>query len=186
MRESGFTLLETFIVIGISLIALVGLVNLFLMFNSTYGYEQTFTKTAGSASATMDALENAVLPAERVLASHNFDGTTYSSATTTLVLELPAVDVSGNIIAGTKDYVAFYPSGTQLYRLVSLGAGSVRTPGRTQLTAALSSLSFTYDSPDFAEVTSVTVDLTTRSQFKQQTAESRLKEQMYLRNFQNL
>lgn len=183
-RSSGFTLVETFIVIGLSVGSLIALVNLFLIFNSVYGNQQAFLAAAGSASNAMNAFEASVLPAAQVLASHSFSGTTYSSDASTLVLELPAIDSSGNVIAGVEDYVVFYSSSAKLYRLLEAGAGSARTSGRTQLSTTLNSLSFTYDDTDFTKVKSVTADITTLAQFKQQPVQGHLNEQMYLRNLQ--
>jgi hypothetical protein len=180
---TGFTLIETVVVVALSVIALLALVNLFMVFNSIYGYEQAFIASAGSASNTVNALEASVLPAEQVLTSYNFSGTTYTSTTTSLVLQIPSIDSSGNIVSGAKDYVAFYASSTKLYRLVSANAQSVRVSGRTQLSASLLSISFTYDNADVTRSTSVTADVQTRAQYKQQVLQSRLTEQLYLRNY---
>lgn len=183
MINRGFTLIETLVAIAISVIALTALVNLFFIFNSTYGNQQAFMAAAGSAGGSMNALEAAILPASHVLASRNFSGTTYSSSATTLVLELPAVNSSGNIIPGVNDYVVFYPSSATLYRLVQAGVGSIRVSGLTTLSTTLSSISYTYDDADFTQVTNVTADIVTQAQFKQQTVQGHLNEQMYLRNF---
>lgn len=178
----GFTLVETFIVIAISVVALVALSNLFIIFNTTYGYQQAFITGAGSASSAMNAFEMAILPADQVLASHSVNGTTYFSGATTLVLELPSIDSSGNIIAGVQDYIVFYASSTNLYRLSQAGVGSTRPSGLKLLSKTLSSLSFTYDNVDFTKVTNVATDIVTQAQFKQQTVQSHLNEQVYLRN----
>ncbi|MFA6519319.1 MAG: type II secretion system protein [Candidatus Paceibacterota bacterium] len=183
MIKRGFTLIETVVVIAISVIALAALVNLFLIFNTTYGNQQAFMAAAGSAGGTMNALEAAIMPADHVLTSHNFSGTTYSSNASTLVLSLPAVNSSGNIITGTEDYIVFYASSANLYRLIQAGAGSSRVSGLKQLSTTLSALSFTYDDADFTKVTNVTVDIVTQAQFKQETVQGHLNEQIYLRNF---
>lgn len=180
--KRGFTLVETFIVIAISVIALAALVNLFLVFNTTYGNQQAFMAAAGSAGGAMNALEAAILPADHVLVSHNFSGTTYSSSATVLVLSLPAVDGSGNIIAGVEDYIAFYSSSAKFYRLTQAGVGSVRASGLKELSTTLNSISYTYDDVDFTKVTNVTADIVTQAQFKQQIVQGHLNEQMYLRN----
>ncbi|MFZ3044085.1 MAG: type II secretion system protein [Minisyncoccia bacterium] len=184
--KRGFTLIETLIVIGISVVSLIALVNLFLTFNSIYGYEQAFVATAGSASSAMNAFEAAVLPASQVLVSHDFSGTTYSSGATTLVLSIPSVDGSGNVIAGTEDYVVFYLSAASLYRRTLPGAGSVRTAGIKTLSTTLHTLSFTYDNADFTKVTSVIIDIVTQANYKQQLVQSHLNEKMFLRNRQPL
>lgn len=183
---NGFTITESIIVIGVTVMALIALVNLFLVFNSIYGYQQAFMATAGSAGNAMNAFETAILPADHVLTSHSFSGTTYSSGAMTLILELPAIDSSGNIISGTHDYIAFYSSSATLYRLTVAGAGSTRVSGLKQLSTTLSSLSFSYNDTDFTKVTNVTADIQTQAVFKQQTVQSHLSEQMYLRNFQPL
>lgn len=179
---TGFTLIETVIVISIYTLALGALVNLFLIFNSLYNHQQAFIVTAGSAGTSVNALEAAILPADHVLASYSFSGTTYSSATTTLVLELPSLDSSGVAISGTKDYIVFYRSGSTLYRLTQAHATSARVSGLQQLSTTVNSLIFTYDSSDFTQVTNVTVDILTQSQVKLQTIQSRLQERLYLRN----
>lgn len=180
--KKGFTLIETVIVIGITLIALAALVNLFLIFNSIFGYQQAYMKTAGAAGSALAAFEAAVLPAAQVLASHDFSGTIYSSAATVLVLELPSVDSSGGIISNTKDYIVFYTSSGTLYELTEVGTGSVRMSGNKQLCTTVSSLAFTYDNVDFTQVTSVIVDLQAQTQYKQLTAQGHVREQLYLRN----
>lgn len=181
----AFTLVETIITIAISVVALIALTNLFLTFTTVYGYQQAFI-AAGSSGAAMNALRASVLPAAQVLASHTFSGTTYSSSANTLVLELPAINSSGAPMSGANDYVAFYVSGTMLYRLTEAAAGSLRVSGLRQLSTALASLSFTYDSADFTQVTNVIADLTTQTAYKQQAVENHVREQLYLRNRQPL
>lgn len=186
MKNRGFSLVEAITVIGITALALAALANLFFIFNSVYGHQQAFIAAAGSASAAMNAFEAAVLPAEQVLSSRDFGGTVYASGTTVLVLELPAIDEDGAVIPGVKDYIAFYPSATTLYRLTEAGAGSARISGLTQLSTTLSSVAFTYDDPDFTKVTNVTAEIWTEASFKQQAVRSNLREQLHLRNFQPL
>ena len=98
------------------------------------------------------------------------------------MLALPAVDDSGEMLSGTADYVAFYASSTEFYRLVEAAAGSMRVSGLTKLSSNLHSASFTYDDVDFAQVRKVTVELVTRGAFKQESLESNLHGSWYLRN----
>lgn len=183
--NKGFTLLESVVVVGVTALALGALANLFFIFNSIYGYERMFLTVAGSSGEAMNALEAAVLPAEEVLSSHDFSGTIYSSATTTLVLMLPAMNSSGDIITGAKDYIAFHTSSSTLYRTILADAQSVRMSGTKRLSATLSSLSFTYDDSDFSRAKSVIVDIETQAAFKEHVVQSQLHERLYLRNKQS-
>jgi len=182
LRNAGATLVETVVLVAITVAVLVALVNLFFIFNTIFGYQQAFMATAGSAGASLNALEASVLPAEHVLASRNFSGTTYSSATSTLVLELPTVDNEGDIVSGAKDYVVFYASSTELYRLVEANGASARKSGRTLLSSTLSFLSFTYDNANFAQVTRVVAEIETGRQFKEDVIQSTLRGEWHLRN----
>lgn len=181
--KHGFTLVETIVVISLTLISLAALVNMFVIFSSLNGYQQAVIATDGSASIAMNAFEAAVLPASKVLVSRTFSGTLYTTSATTLVLQLPAVNSSGTIINGVSDYIVFYRSSNILYQLTEVGSGSARRPGQVMLSATLSTLSFTYDNVDVTKATAVTVDLQTSQQYKTQTAQGHLREQLYLRNF---
>jgi prepilin-type N-terminal cleavage/methylation domain-containing protein len=180
--RKGFTLIETIVVLVIGVCTLMALVNLFFMFNNVYGYQQAFIATAGSASTVLNSLETYVAQAEQVLSSRTISGTTYTTGASTLVLQLPAIDSSGSVIANAKDYVVFYASSTKLYARVSPDASSVRTGGTKQLSGTLQSITFTYDSGTVTEATSVSIDVQTRSQYKTTPVQSRLTETIYLRN----
>jgi len=181
--KRGFTLIETVLLIGITTAALGALTSLFISFNSIHGYQKAFMAT-GSAGTAMNAFQAVVLPANQVVSSHSFSGTIHTSATTTLVLELPAINASGIVIAGAKDYIAFYSVSSTLYQLTQAHAQSTRVSGLKQLSTTLQTLSFTYDNADLTKVTSVIADIQTQAQFKQQIIQNHLREQMYLRNFQ--
>lgn len=181
--KRGFTLIETVILIGITTMALGALTNLFITFNSVNGYQNAFI-AVGSAGTAINAFEASLLPASQVLSSHDFPGVTHASATTTLVLELPAIDASGTLIPGAKDYIAFYSVSSTLYQLTQAYAQSARVPGLKQLSTTLQTLSFTYDNADFTKVTNVIADIQTQTAFKQQTVQNHLREQVYLRNLQ--
>jgi prepilin-type N-terminal cleavage/methylation domain-containing protein len=180
----GFTLVELIITLGISFAALAGLVNMFFIFNATHEYQRIFHATAGSASASMNAIEAAVLPARHVLSSRTISGTTYSSGPSTLVLEVPAVDDIGNMVNGTNDYIVIVASSTSLYRITDAAATSARESGTTLLSTTLNALSFTYDEASYADVSRVTADVHTRATYKNDTAQTRLIEELRLRNFE--
>lgn len=178
----AFTLIETVIVIGLTAIMMTVLSLLIYTFNTSSSYEQTSMQSSVSASAIMREIESLTLPADAVLGAHAFPGGTYTSTTTSLVLEIPSIDSSGNIIAGAHDYAAFYSVGTNAYRLLQSNASSKRGSGTKQLSSTVSALTFTYSDADFAKVSTTTVDVQTQASVKGHIFSDHRREELRLRN----
>ncbi len=181
-KRAGFTLIETVIVIALGVIMLAAIILLIFNFNNISVYEATSAKSSGSASTLMRELESLTFPADAVLQTHTFSGATYTSSGTTLVLEIPSIDSSGNAISNTYDYAAFYSVGTNAYRLLEKNALSTRAPGTKLLSSTVSALTFSYDSADFTTTSVVTTDIQTQASVKQMVLSDHLHEQIRLRN----
>lgn len=179
----AFTLIETVIVIALSITMMIALGLLIFTFNKISSYEQASSASSGSASAVMREIESLVVPAHAVLQTHTFSGSTRTSSSTALVLEVPSYDSSGNVIANTYDYAAFYVTGTNAYRLLEANASSKRVSGTKQLSSTVSALTFTYSSSDFTKVSTTTVDVRTQAQVKQDIFTDHRREQIRLRNY---
>lgn len=179
---AGFTLVETIITVSMTAVIMLALANLYINFNSLYSYQQTFVATANAASSAVGAFNAAVLPANRVLASYDFSGTTLSTATTTLVLELPSMDASGNIIAGAYDYIGFYLNDTDLYERTLANASSARTTGIKRIAPLVDSLSFEFGVTDVTQAISVSAAITTSLTRREGVVQTSLQRQFYLRN----
>lgn len=180
---TGYTLIEIVIVLGLFGMLTSVLTLLFLNFNGAFLFGNGRIDTAGSANTTMTTAEKLILPARHVLASHVFTSGTYSSASTTLVLELPSHDASGAVISSTYDYAVLYKTGTTIYALVETNAASARRSGTKILSTSASNLTFTYNNADFTQVSMVDIALTMSTSVKQSSVTAGLRQQMYLRNF---
>lgn len=178
----AFTAVETVIVIGLSLLILLALQNLFFNFNSVLGADGGLISAASGAGRIVREAEAVILPADRVLASHTFSGTVYASGPATLVLELPAVDNTGASVSGKYDYAAVYITGTTAYRLLEADPASARVSGTKQLSTAVQTLAFAYDNADYAQVKKVAIDARTQVVVKGQTFSGHVRQQVYLRN----
>lgn len=180
----GFTLIETVIVVAFSVCVIIALVLLMYMFTKSVTYEQAIATSSGSATLVMRELELYTLPANAFVLSRTFPGNaTYTSTTTSLVLELPSIDASGYVIANTYDYVAFYATGTKAYRVIDKNALSSRTTGTKVLSSNISSLTFTYNNSVISNATTTTVDVQTQTTVRQQTYTDHRREQIRLRNY---
>ncbi|TSA43813.1 hypothetical protein D4R49_02065 [bacterium] len=182
-RRCAFTLVETVIVVALSVSVLIAIILLIYNFNKISVYDKTSAQSSGSASALMREIESLASPADAVLQTHAFSGSTRISSSTALVLEIPSIDSSGNVVANTYDYAAFYSTGANAYRLLETNALSARSPGTKQLSSTIQSLTFSYNSASFATTSTVTVDIQTQARAKQEVLSDHLREQIRLRNY---
>lgn len=182
MTYRAFTLVETVITVALTTIIMLALANLYINFNSLYVYQQTFVATANAASNALSAIDAAVLPSDSVVASHTFTGMTLSTATTTLVLEVPSFTSTGEIISGAHDYIGFYLTGTDLYRQVAPDTGSARPAGTKRVAALVDSLEFSYDTADVTQADRISIRITTKLNTKNGPVQTSLERQVYLRN----
>lgn len=178
MNIRGFTLIEMIITLAIFAAAMSAIAGLYIGFLHLTGYQNSAAGLARTFGTVASAAERTIGPANAVLASHEFAEDTFSSGTTTVVVEIPSIDVEGKVIESSYDYAVLYQDATDLYLLVEPEEGSVRRAGTVLLTQTLDSISFTYNDPDFAAVTAVTVEFTARMD----SATSTLSEVLRLRN----
>lgn len=181
--KRGFTLIETVIVIALSVCIMIALGSLLYSFTSISSYHQAAMQSSGSASIIMREIESLAFPANAILQTHSFSSATYTSSPTALVLEIPSIDSSGSIIANTYDYAAFYVVGTNAYRLLEVNTLSKRSPSTEKLSSTVQSLSFAYDHADFTQASIITIDVQTQSQVKQNNLSDHRHEQIKLRNY---
>jgi hypothetical protein len=178
----AFTLTETVITIALSVVIMLALVNLYLNFNTLYLYQQTYVATTNAASNAMKALDGAVLPADQIVASHTFSGTTITTGVNAVVLELPSINASGDIITGAHDYIGFATTSTDLYERIDANAGSARTTSAKKVATLIDSLSFAYDTADATAASRISATTTTKLVTKNGTIQTSLHQLFYLRN----
>jgi hypothetical protein len=180
----AFTLIETEIVVALSASIMVALGLLIFNFNKILAYDNASAQSSGSATTVMREIVSFALPADAILQTHTFPSATYTSTSTSLVLEIPSIDSSGNVIANTYDYAAFYVVGTTTaYRLLQTNPLSARVSGTKQLSSTIRSLTFSFGTTTFANLSTTTVDIQTQAQVKQDILSDHRREQIRLRNY---
>jgi prepilin-type N-terminal cleavage/methylation domain-containing protein len=142
--RNGFSLAEVILVLAISTI--VGVLLLSILVNSTgVFYTETSKVDLGvSANDSLVKMRGYIKEAVAVATSNPIGSPTFTTGTNTLVLKIPALDSSGNIISKTYDYVAFYKSGDKFYIKTFLDASSHRMNEDMFLTSAVNNLVFDY------------------------------------------
>jgi len=152
-------------------------------FGKVYQYQKAVVAVTEQVRFSSQALQDNTSQAYRVLASSTIDSQVYTSATTSLVLQLPATDSAGNIISGVWDYVVFYLSGEKFFQRVVPGVGSFRLPTLKLLSDSVTSLAITYDNVNFNLVQKVSFDVAFAQIVAKQTVTSRFQENLYLKNY---
>lgn len=119
MRSRGLTVVEVLLAAGVG--AVVSSLLLVIMINSAGLFYKESSKLQEGLNIN-DALARvraSIKESSSVVASYSFDSTTYTSSVTQIVLKIPSIDSSGNIIANTFDYTIFYLDQTKFrYKLI--------------------------------------------------------------------
>jgi len=181
-KERGFSIIEAIFASAILIFVLGAFVVLYTNFSKFYNRQQAEINIGNSARESVKELQSSILQADQIAASHTFSGTTYSTDQDTLVLEIPSIDGSGNIVSGKYDYIAFYLTGNNLYRLIDADAASSRSSGQNKISDAVSALTFTYNNPNLTLASKVDVNLQMQTISGGQTIFYNLNQKIYLRN----
>ncbi|HLM83779.1 MAG TPA: hypothetical protein VK254_01020 [Candidatus Bathyarchaeia archaeon] len=182
LNNRGFSFVESLVAMAILVYILGALVVIYSSYSRFYNFLQNKIAMGSSSRAAMKELRNDALQADQIVASHSFSGIQRSTDQHTVVLEIPSIDGSGNIVDGKYDYAAFYLSGDGLYRTMQADAASSRTSGAVKITDAVQTLTFSYDNQALDQATKIDADLEMQIVSGGQTVSSRLYQVIYLRN----
>lgn len=182
--QNGFTLIEMLVVVFLTSVILLGLFSLYEWHGKMYSYQQAVVRVTQSSRNTMQTLSTYVSQSYQVATSTVVQGVTYTSDADSLVLFLPSIDSTGNVVAGKTDTAVFYSSGTDAFVSFQPDVASSRTAiAKKQLSDSLQSLTFTYNNASTTQVTQVTAAVTNRVQVRTQLVKSAITEGFYLKNY---
>jgi len=179
----GFTLIEMIIVLFFAVILITVLFSLYDWHSKYYYYQQALVRVTGSSRASVGTLQDYLSQANQILPSASVNGMSYTSATSSLVAQLPAIDSSGAALPGKYDKVAFYSTGSSFYLQLEPDPASSRAKLNKILSDSLQSVAFSYNNASSSLVTQVTVDFLSQLQVKSQIVSSNLKQNIYLFNY---
>lgn len=149
----GFTLAEVIVVTALLAILMTLGVGIFLSNNRFYETQTGEVTSINSTRQAGDKINEYTRTALAFVTSRVHNSITYTAGAQTLILQLPAVDSSSEIIAGVYDYVivSIDPNNSsRLILIVDSNPFSDRPAQLLELTNKLSILNFTYDNADLA------------------------------------
>lgn len=180
---AGATLIEMLVVVAISLVLSLALLSLYQAYGNLFGLGRMHFSAVGGVRTPLTEVVEYVSQAHRVAGSYSFGGTLYTTSSSTLVMQIPAVDANNRVVANSWDYAVFYKNGTRLYRQLQPAAASTRTPGSRQLNDVTASVVFSYDNVDLALVKKVGITLGTFTQEGHVAVAHLASEEVALKNY---
>ncbi len=176
--DSGFTLMEAVLVVALFGILMVAITEFFFGSNQIYQTQNAELGINYSARQALDDIDTFVRQAVQVVGTFG----TYNSGPTTLILEVQSVNSSNQLIPGVYDTILFNLSGSSLYREIFPGLGSVRPAGMRLIGSDISSLAFTYNDANFAQVDLVSTSMDIIKTSGRSTQVITISSQSHLRN----
>lgn len=183
VKNKGFTLIEIVIVLFFSGILMVVLFNLYDWHGRVYGYQQAYVRVSSANRVSISTMQSYISQANRVLDNATINGIAYTTGIDTLVLQIPSVDESNDIISSKWDKVVFYPVNRNFYMQLEPDPVSSRRNIYKILDDTLQSVTFTYSDAIMSQVKNIVVNFISSQQVRQQTISLSMNQSMYLLNY---
>jgi prepilin-type N-terminal cleavage/methylation domain-containing protein len=153
--QKGFTIIETLIVIVLVGVMLIVLSEFFFGTSNMYRSQDAELQVNFAARVALDDIDAYVRQATVALGYFDI----YTAGPTVLILELPSIDSSQQIIPGIFDQVIISKTGSQIFRRVIPNLLSSRIAEEKLLADNVTSLVFEYNDLDYAQVSEITTTL---------------------------
>jgi len=177
--------MEGITVLGVMSLLLIIIAQIFLVSYDVYAKQTAKADNSTSAVLAARTISESARGAMVVLGTYTINGTVYASSADELVLKVPAVDGTGNIIIDSYDYIAFYRDGTdstKIFSDIEPDDNSYRYPGQKLVTAYNEAMVFRYDDPDVAEATRVSIYIRNAQFVRKTSLEAEAWTSIFLRN----
>ncbi len=145
MKQTGLTLMEILVSIGLLAIAGLLLVSTFVNSSGLFLKESVQVAQGLDVNTAFTELKDSIRESTSVVATFQIgQSPTYTSGNEHLILSLNSIDGSGNIISTSYDYYVYYKEGARMKLKTYPDAGSSRYAKDQVLIDNLETLKFTY------------------------------------------
>ena len=154
----GATLLELMVTIAITVMIFTILGAVFLAQGRFFAIEDAIAETQLNAFQAIDATGLLASSATQVVASRTINSTAYTSSVTLVILEIPSIDASDDIIIGEFDYVAIGQDPSDSAKFITdleLGTGSARASGKNTKALFVDKVIFRYNTVTITDADAV-------------------------------
>ena len=148
--------MEVVLVIALVAILSLAIMDMFSGQSKIFNFQNSELTITNDARMALDEVDNYVRGANRVIETYD----TYTTGTTTLLLQMQSLDASGYLIPGTYDIVIAYLDGSRLMLKLIPDVASNRQSFEKMLADNVTGLVFTYNNNDMSLVTEVSEQIT--------------------------
>jgi type II secretory pathway pseudopilin PulG len=157
--EKGMSILESVVVVGLVALLSAVLMDIFIAHGRIFNLSSANSDFGLQAAEAMEAVGKNIRVADKTLAARTINSENFTAASDTLIVEIPSVDSSGQVISGKYDYAAVYFSGGKIFLSQQADTASSRPTSKRSLSDSVSSLRFICDNSNYDNVGSVLVQI---------------------------
>ena len=185
INNRGITLIETMIGLAISALLVVILSYCLVIVLRLNEAQKTVSALTSSTDRGIYRISSSIQQSSQILSSAVISGTTHTTSSSALVLKIPAVNSSGQIISGSYDTVLYRrnPSDlSELQEITDAETGSARFDGTHLIARFVTNLLFRYNNSNYSLASTATVFLKTGTTVRGVLKESANQTTVRLRN----
>ena len=185
INNRGITLIETMIGLAISALLVVILSYCLVIVLRLNEAQKTVSALTSSTDRGIYRISSSIQQSSQILSDAVISGTTHTTSSSALVLKIPTVNSSGQIISGSYDTVVYRrnPSDlSELQEITDAEAGSARFDGTHLIARFVTNLLFRYNNSNYSLASTATVFLKTGTTVRGVLKESANQTTVRLRN----
>ena len=185
INNRGITLIETMIGLAISALLVVILSYCLVIVLRLNEAQKTVSALTSSTDRGIYRVSSSIQQSSQILSDAVISGTTHTTSSSALVLKIPTVNSSGQIISGSYDTVVYRrnPSDlSELQEITDAETGSARFDGTHLIARFVTNLLFRYNNSNYSLASTATVFLKTGTTVRGVLKESANQTTVRLRN----
>jgi len=162
LRNEGVSMIEILVTIGIAVSIFFIMANIFITHNRLFNLQSILAEIEINNYLALNRMQKLIKLADKVMTNRIINSVNYETSSQTLVLEIPSLDNSQNIIPYTFDYASFHLDpldSTKLILSIEANPASSRQSGDTLISSFVDKLIFSYNDSDFTKVNLISLYL---------------------------
>lgn len=141
MNKKGLTLIEVQVALAIAVLTFMAASSLYIFYWRTIETGNAVLDIYSSSRIAMGWMAKDIRMASQIVPNHS----SYTTSDSSIVLQVPAINATGSVIASHYDYIIYRLQSSNLYRIIEKDASSSRLNENRIVARYCSSLTFSSD-----------------------------------------